>query len=188
MVKYIKIMALGLLLAAFAKPVQADTFQGISLDVTLDAEISISITGSTVATFGSLPLSSAAVTAAEVTVANDSVGVTVTYGLYSFNSDPYTLEDAPAFNAFALQALFNTVQPGLGDFTTANDKLRVEVANIIIASSDGGNGKFEGDESGANVLGDGATRTLWFKFLSPTSIDGGSGSRTLTVTVLANLP
>lgn len=175
----------GFLLRAIPS-LQAATYANIALDITLTGNIAMSISGSTYAALGSLPVSSAAVTATGITVVNDSDGITVNYSLKSYDSSPWTLQNTAGSDQFALRALFmNTAsaRPALTDFNDTNDKL---TTSDITATTSGGSGLFEGDLSGAGVTST-SQRKIWFKVFTPTNTTS-TGYRALTVTVTANLP
>jgi hypothetical protein len=101
MKKIIKAMALGLMLAGLAGTAKADNFAGITLGVTLDGNLTVTIVGSTNTTFGTVTLGSSKVSTAGIDVRNDSTGVNLTYELASFDSTPLTLASAAGANAFA---------------------------------------------------------------------------------------
>lgn len=175
---------MAVLLMGAAKMAHAANFASVNLDMTLSGSLSMSISGSTFTSFGAaLATNVSSVTVTAITVVNDSAGITETYSLKSFDSTPWTLQDTAGADQFALRALFNTTRPALGDFSDTNDKLTL---TDIAATTSGGSGKFEGDQSGAGVPGNNTNRSLWFKLFTPTSTSpSGLGSRSLTVSILA---
>jgi spore coat protein U-like protein len=199
MKKLISIPLFALLALGFVQSARAENFANVSLSVTLSGEMTVLIVGSTVTTFGSLGVSSSAVSATGITVMNGSQGIPLTYGLKSFNSgnvgDPgtWTLGATPGSNQYALRGLFNNARPALAAFNDTNDRILTAPAfpnagwfgrSATVAA--GGTGAFEGDQNGVSVL-PGTERNLWFKLFTPT-ISNSIGQRELTVTVQGLLP
>jgi hypothetical protein len=186
MKKFVKAMALGLMLAGLTTVAKADNFAGITLGVTLDGNLTVTIVGSTNTTFGTVTLGSSKVSTGGIEIKNDSSGVNLTYELSSFDSAPLTLASAAGANAFALKALFNntaSAAPVLADFG-AQDAIFPN-NTFVKATVAAGNGKFEGDNNGVNVA-PAAVRRVWFRFDAPTT-SSSVGTRELAVTVLGNL-
>lgn len=203
MKKIVKLFAVGLLVAGLSKAASAATFANIQLDVTVSSDIEVTlVNASSVAALGSIALNSSTATTTGMTVRNTSNGINVTYSLYSYDSTPWTLAASTgSANVFALRALVSPTQPALSAY---HDTFDVVVTTTIAGSASGtlattstGNGKFESgvaaNQNGVNVptaaaSGNAAAeRTLWFKFISPSSVTGGLGGRSITVTVLGNM-
>lgn len=168
---------LGLGRSAFAL-----NFASASLNVTVNGDLSMSIVGPTEATFPAVVPGGSSVSGSAIVVLNDSVGIVETFTLKSFDSAPWTLQNAPGNNQFALQGLFNSAAPAATDFTVPADSLTLADK---AATTSGGLGSFEGDQSGAGVM-PGTQRSAWFKFQAPTTTTS-FGARVLTVSIVAGL-
>ncbi len=187
----VSLLAVGLL-AMGAATVRAAHFQGVTLWVSVDPEISISVDVSEVF-FSTITISSSVVGGSGIVVTNDSVfGGLIDLHLGSYDvkesTQPaaavvWTLAQNPAANAFSVCGLFNNSMPSLADFNNANDAVFPDGA-FLAPTINAGNGRFEGDNNGVG-LAQTESRTLYVKFDSPTSITQGSGGLLeLTLTVL----
>jgi hypothetical protein len=177
MAAVVSVGLLGLSRSAFAL-----NYASANLNVTVNGDLSMSIVGSADTTFPAIAPGASSISGSAIVVLNDSVGIVETFTLKSFDSDPWTLQNVPGNNQFALQALFNTVAPATGDFAVPADSLNLLDKS---AQTNGGLGSFEGDQSGAAVM-PGSQRSLWFQFQSPTTTTS-FGSRVLTVSIVAGL-
>lgn len=180
--KLLAVAVVGLGLLGLRQSASAANFASASLNVTVTGELSMSIVGPSEATFPAVAPGGSSVSGSAIVVLNDSAGIVETFTLKSFDSTPWTLQNAPGVNQFALQGLFNTVAPATTDFAVPADSLNL---TDKAATTSGGLGNFEGDQSGAGVM-PGTQRSAWFKFQAPTSTTS-FGSRVLTVSIVAGL-
>jgi hypothetical protein len=176
--KMLAMVVLGLGLVGFGKSASAANFASASVNVTLSGTLSMSIVGSTFTILSSVAPGGSAVAVSSITVLNDSAGIVETFTLKSFDSTPWTLAQAPGFNQFALQAIFNSVAPAAVAFVVGEDSLTTteKVSTAAV---------FAGNQSGAAVP-PGQSRGLWVRFQAPTSTTS-FGSRDLTISIVAGL-
>ncbi len=180
--KIMKMLVAAVLVAGVSSAVRADNFGSVSLSVTVTGTLDLTLT-STVTAFGSVAPGASAVSSGAIGINNTSVGIIQTYSLQSFDSAPWTIQPAAGPNQFSLKGLFNAAAPVVASFN-AIDSISTSTARATTAAASAG--KFEGDQSGANVA-PASSRNLWFRFDAPTST-ASFGSRVLTVTILAELP
>ncbi|MGB7061084.1 MAG: hypothetical protein WBF13_01870 [Candidatus Zixiibacteriota bacterium] len=164
-----------LLLVSYASLVQAANPATINVTVTIQ-NLSVSATGPIA--FGTVVTSSAAVSGASSTVTNDG-NVIETYSLDLTDPATWTaVQAAPvAAEEYCLSAMFNSIQPGVGDFAYADHALST-------TSTACSGTKFAGDQTGLSVPVT-ETRALWFKFEAPTSTTVTT-EQTIVVTVTAS--
>lgn len=176
--KVLGVAVLGLAVLGLGRSASAANFASASVKVTVTGTLSMSIVGSTSTTVAAVAPGGSSISGSSITVTNDSAGLIETFSLKSFDSTPWTLQQVPGGNQFALQALFNAAAPVAGDFTVPADSL-------TLADKPAAADVFEGTQSGLAVP-PGASRGLWFRFQAPTSTSS-FGSRDLTVSIVAGL-
>ena len=178
MKKMLAVAVVGLAIMGLGKSASALNYASASLNVELNGVLSMSIVGSAETTLPAVAPGQTSVSGSAITLLNDSDGIVETFSLTSFDSTPWTLQEVPGNNQFALQGLFNSVAPATDDFTGPADSI-TKVEKVAAADV------FEGDQSGAGVM-PGTQRVLWFKFLAPTTTTS-FGARVLTVSIVAGL-
>ncbi len=176
--KLLALVVLGFGIMGLGKSASAATYASASVNVTLTGTLSMSIVGSTFTILASMAPGGSAVATSSITIKNDSVGIAETLSLKSFDSTPWTLAQSPAFNQFALQAMFNTVAPAAANFAVGDDSLTT--ADKVSTSA-----VFAGNQTGVTVP-PGESRGLWVRFQAPTSTSS-LGTRDLTITITAGI-
>jgi len=172
----------ALVAALWVSPVQAAGSGNVTVTVTLSSA-SVAVTDATIAvgTAGTpAAMSTTYITAAAIHVTNNSGGTTQTYTL-SITNDGADWTAATTIgndDEYILSALFNSAQPGAGDFL-ANDML--STGDVICSAT---NCAFAlGDETGAAVAA-AEVRHLWLKFETP-DVTTTYTAQVITVTVTA---
>lgn len=176
--KLVAVVVASFGLLGLGRSVSAANFANANLKITVTGVLSMSIVGSPDTVFPAVGPGGSSVSGTAVVVLNDSVGMIETFSLKSFDSGTWLLKDVAGPSQMAIQSLFNSVAPAVGDFVTPADSLTL---NDKPAAA----GVFEGDQSGASV-NPGEQRSLWFKFDAPTTTNS-YGSRDLTVSIVAGL-
>jgi hypothetical protein len=164
-----------LMLFFYASVIHAANPATIDVTVTIQ-NLSVSATGPIA--FGTVLAASATVSGAASTVTNDG-NVTETYSLDLTDPATWTaVQAAPvAAEEYCLSAMFNSIEPGSGDFDYTNHAL--STTSTACSGS-----KFAGDQTGLSVLVT-ETRSLWFKFEAPTSTTVTT-EQTIVVTITAS--
>ncbi|MBK8870485.1 MAG: hypothetical protein IPN19_05440 [Elusimicrobia bacterium] len=179
-------VAMGMM--GLVKSASAASFANAILKVELTGTLSMSIVGSPETILPAVAPGGSSISGSGIVILNDSVGMIQTYSLEGFDSASWLLRQNAGPSQMAIQALFNDVQPGAGDFSTTTDYLMVDPTPLD-AVKDGlrpaSATDFFGDQSGAAV-DPGQQRTLWFKFDAPTTTNS-YGARDLVVSIVAGL-
>jgi hypothetical protein len=183
----IRIAALaGLLLAAVTTPSRAAGSAGLTVKITCNVALSLNLsTGSY--DFGLVNASTVVFSSSAVVVTNDSGGRTEDYTIASSTfmaaggaNWNITGSTSAAANQFSLCAKLNSVEALDSAYTSADCFTAPGTPQNMDPSH------FAGDQNGKSVLS-GATRNLWLRFATPTSLTGGGNvQQSATVTVTAN--
>jgi len=162
----------GLLALVFsASAIQAGNPATIDVTVTIQ---NLSVTATGPIAFGTVVASSVTVDSDSSHVVNDG-NVTETYDLKLTNPGGWTA-GTPASEVYRLSAMFNSDEPGSGDFGS-EDALTTSDQTCTATI-------FAGDQTGLSVAVDGA-RYLWFKFEAPTSTSVTT-EQTIVITITAS--
>ena len=163
-----------LMLFFYASAIHAANPATINVTVTIQ-NLSVSATGPIA--FGTVVAATATVNGTASTVTNDG-NVTETYSLNLTNPSGWTaVQAAPGAEEYCLGAMFNSIEPGSGDFDYTNHALSTTSTACSVS-------KFAGDRTGLSVLVT-ETRSLWFKFEAPTSTTVTT-EQTIVVTITAS--
>jgi hypothetical protein len=165
----------------------------VDIHVSISASKSVAITGSTITTFGALPVSAAAVSGSSITVTNDSGAYIESYALQGANATsdtngtPWTLSLTTGTNQYALGAMF-----GDGSTAPANTTAVWGYNNAALYLTSGVQncsatqfGNNVAGQTGVSVDPDPAStytnnRALWFRMITP-SVTSGTEGRTAKV-------
>lgn len=145
-----------------ADPVDIDVY------ATMDQTLQITITGATVYDLGNFTSNQQKVTTGAYAIQNTGAGMTQTYRLaVKAVYGGWALREAagmPVADQVAVDALFNTVAPAVGDFTEATDRLQLISTLYNVASVTNMAGDITGAGSALNN-----TRNLWLRVTAPST-------------------
>ena len=188
--KKISLWTLGAVfaLASLSADVQAATSDTIDINVSISGTKSVLVSGTTYYDFGALAVNTSSNSASAIVVQNNSTVFIETYTITGANAisdaagTDWTLNSAgtQGGDQYGLGAQFGTARPDNVDGTWTDDYL--DTAPITCNATILGNGTEA--EGGSNVATS-ATRNLWFRMKTPTTVtDGGGHTTTVTVSVL----
>jgi hypothetical protein len=170
-------------LVGTAAAAHAASAANLDIKVSINTSKSVSVDTGTY-DFGALPVSVSSVSAAGITVTNDSTGLLETYTIQGANAlatggTPWTLASSTGTDQFSLAAQFSNARPSNVDTSWSSDNL--DSTAITATSAVLGNGA--PGESGAGVSPS-QTRTLWIRIKTPSAVsDTLQHKATLTIAV-----
>ena len=148
----------------------------------MNSTLSIAVTSATFYDFGPVNSGSTAVQATPFAIQNNGGGLTETLSLSAANSANWTLKStagAPGANQFALDALFSTAIPLVGDYVDTTDRL-----SLVSTAADGT--KFANTQTGVSIAFN-ASVNLYTKLNAP-STSASSAPQKIVVTITASNP
>lgn len=189
MKKFLKGLIAAAFVAGTAVVSHAQNFQSINLAVTVNSSIDISIVGTSTITFAAVNLGNATGVAGgnSVNVRNDSVGLNVSYMLAGNNDSNWAWAPTAGANAFAVRAKFNSTAVAVGAFSDANDTVTVAAGTFPGGFTLADGTKFAGDQTGVSVAPT-VVQNVWAKFIPATTSSVLWGSRSLVMSIVAQLP
>jgi hypothetical protein len=188
--------SLALLLGMFAPPAKAATPSGsLTILVTVNASLSINLSGPTTYNFGTIAPAAVVASTAAIVVTNDSSGLVEDY---TITSSTFIATGGTNWNisgtltaaqdVFALGAAISPSAMTVSSFTTSMALPVTQTGSATyMNTSQFGTGGLSGANTNGDHVASAATRNLWIYFAAPTGITSGDGAQqSATVTLTAN--